>query len=210
MRTLGATLGGVHDRLKQRSENRRRNCGPVKPAGVEQCLPHGGVKVGDTQRAVEEITVDIRKTGQVLVECGLTCVYWRVKHLEEPREPQAQVRAILMGPLLKQLEEAVARLKDASIVGKQAEHGPHQKQIQVMAGPLTKLRTGIARLFERVVQATHEFGRLDVDRVLILEGALLYAQDEAELFNVVGQVGQGERPSFPVRPDRATRRSESR
>ena len=47
----------------------------------------------------------------------------------------------------------------------------------------------VAGLFERVVQVAHEFGRPNVDRVLVFEGALLYTQNETELFDMVGQVG---------------------
>ena len=42
------------------------------------------------------------------------------------------------------------------------------------------------------MQQAHAFGRAHVDRVLIPEGAPLHAQDEAERFDVAGQVGQGE------------------
>ena len=57
---------------------------------------------------------------------------------------------------------------------------------------------GVAGLFKRVVQVAHEFGRLNVDRVLILEGAFLHAQNETELFDMVGQVGQSEKRAFPL------------
>ncbi len=57
---------------------------------------------------------------------------------------------------------------------------------------------GVAGLFNRVVQVAHEFGRLNVDRVLILEGALLYAQDKAELLHLLRQVSQGEKRVLPL------------
>ena len=60
------------------------------------------------------------------------------------------------------------------------------------------------------MQPAHEFGRLDVDRVLILEGTLLHAQDEAELFDMLGQVGQGKSHHLPLVQIVQARRSESR
>jgi len=42
------------------------------------------------------------------------------------------------------------------------------------------------------VQAGHQLGRLDVDRVLVAERAALHADDEAELLDVLRQVGERE------------------
>lgn len=41
----------------------------------------------------------------------------------------------------------------------------------------------------------HQFGRLDVDRILVPERATLDAEDEAELLDVPGQLGERE-PRF--------------
>ena len=49
---------------------------------------------------------------------------------------------------------------------------------------------------QRIVQVADALGRFDVDRVLIAEGPLLHAQDEAELFDVLGQVGEGKGGAF--------------
>ena len=55
----------------------------------------------------------------------------------------------------------------------------------------------VARLGKGVVQPAHEFGRRDVDRVLIPEDALLNPQDEAERFDVTGQVRKREGYGLP-------------
>ena len=87
VRALRAALCGFHDRLKQRTKDCRRDGSPVEPAGVEQCLPHGSVKVGNTQRAAEQVAVHIRKAGQVFVQRLLAFVLRRIEYLKEPREP---------------------------------------------------------------------------------------------------------------------------
>ena len=44
---------------------------------------------------------------------------------------------------------------------------------------------------ERVVQPPNQFRSLDVGGILIAEGALLNAEDEAEMLNVRGKVLEG-------------------
>nr|QXL80116.1 hypothetical protein [Paracoccus sp. (in: a-proteobacteria)] len=43
------------------------------------------------------------------------------------------------------------------------------------------------------MQPSDQLGRLDVDRVLVFEAAFLHPHDEAELLDVLGQIGQRER-----------------
>ena len=86
------------------------------------------------------------------------------------------------------MQENVAWLKDAGVVGKQAKHHADEEKLQVVAV--------VARLRERVVQARNTLGRLDVDRVLVAEGAPLHPDDEAEFFNVLRQVGEGKARLF--------------
>ena len=65
--------------------------------------------------------------------------------LEESHEPETEICAISGRACLDELEEDVARLKDPGVVGEEAEHGPDQEQLQVMAV--------VAGGLERVVQA---------------------------------------------------------
>ncbi len=55
----------------------------------------------------------------------------------------------------------------------------------------------VAGFVELVVQASHEFGGLDVDRILILEGSLLSAQKESEPLDLLGQLSQRKRRGLP-------------
>ena len=181
---LGPAGRGLHDGLEQGAEDGRRDRGPVEPAGVEQRLTHGRVEVGNAQRPAEQGAVDVREARQVFVQRPLAAALRRVEHLEQPRQPRPQVGAVLARAGFQQVEEAVARLEDAGVVREQAEDGAHQELLQVVAG--------IAGGFQGVVQQAHTFGGAHVDRVLIPEGAPLHAQDEAERFDVAGQVGQGE------------------
>jgi hypothetical protein len=75
------------------------------------------------------------------------------------------------------------RGEDGGVVGKQAEQQAHQQHFERVAL--------VARFFQRVVQASHAFGRLDVDRVLRRDGLRLVAGDKAEPAHVLVQVLQG-------------------
>ena len=78
--------------------------------------------------------------------------------------------------------------KDAGVVGEEAKDNADEELLQVVAG--------VAGGSQCVVQIANTLGRFDVDRVLIAEGPLLYARDEAELFDVLGQVGEGKGDAF--------------
>ena len=64
---LDPLLLRFHDRLEQRPEDRRRDFGPVEAASIEQRSAHRGVEVGDRQGLREQVAVDVREAGQVLV-----------------------------------------------------------------------------------------------------------------------------------------------
>ena len=124
------------------------------------------------------------KPRQVLVQLRLPPVGRRVEHLEQAHQPRAEVGAIGGRALLDEVQEDVAWLEDARVVGEQAEHGPHQEQLQVV--------TLVAGRLQRVVQPRDQLGRLDVDRVLIAERPALHADDEPELLDVLRKVGERE------------------
>ena len=108
----------------------------------------------------------------------------RVQHLEQPRHPRAEIRAVGGRALLDELKEDVARFEDPGVVGEQAKDGPHEEALQVV--------TVVAGRLEGVMQAGDQLRRLDVDRILIAERAALHADDEPELLDVLRQVGEGE------------------
>ena len=189
MGPFGPPLFWLHHRLEQRAEDRWRYGGPVEPAGIEQGPAHGTGERGDQDRVLEQGAVDVREAGQVLVQRGRPAVVRGVQHLEQLGQQRSQVEAVRARAGFEELEEDVAGLEDAGVVGKQAEHGAHQEQLQVVSG--------VAGGLEFVVQAAHELGGLDVDRILILEGSLLPAQEEAKPLDVLGQVGQREGCGLP-------------
>ena len=92
----------------------------------------------------------------------------------------AKVRTVFPRTVLQQIEEDVPGFEDAGVVGEETEDDADKELLQIM--PL------VAGGFEGVVEVAHPFGGLDVDRILILERALLYAEDEAELLHMGGQV----------------------
>ena len=184
MSPLGAALSRLHDRLEQRPEDRRRDRRPVELSRVEQCSAHLGIEVRDADRSVEQFAVHVREPRQVLVQLRLPPVGRRVEYLEQAHEPRAEVGAIGGRALLDEVQEDVARLEDARVVGEQAEDGPHQEQLQVV--------TVVAGRLQCVVQTGDQLGRLNVDRVLIAERPALHADDEPELLDMLRQIGQGE------------------
>ena len=125
----------------------------------------------------------MREAGQVLVKRLRTPVRRRVQCLEQPRHPRTEIRTIGGRALLNELEEDVARLEDPRVVSKQAEHGSHQEQLQVV--------TVVAGRLQRVMQTGDQFGCLDVDRVLIAERPALHADDKPKLLDMLRQVGEG-------------------
>ena len=56
--------------------------------------------------------------------------------------------------------------------------------------------TRVASVCQRVVKLSNALGGFDVDRILILEGSLLYTQDETELFDMLGQFSKSEGNAF--------------
>ena len=170
----------VHDGLEQGAEDSGRDIRPVEPAGVEQALPHGGVEGRNAERPVEQAPVHVGEAAEVLVEIAGAFVFRRIEDLEEVGESSAEVRTVFLCAVLQQIEEDVPGFEDAGIVGEETEDDADQELLQIV--PL------VAGGFERVVEVAHPFGGLDVDGVLILERALLYAEDEAELLHMSGQV----------------------
>ena len=177
---LPSPLVLVHDGLEQGAEDGRGDVRPVEPAGVEQALPHGGVERGDAERPVEKVPVHVGEAAEVLVEIAGAFVFRRIEDLEELGEPSAEVRTVFPRAVLQQVEEDVPGFEDAGVVREEAEDDADKELLQIV--PL------VAGGFKRVVEVAYPFGGLDVDGVLILERALLYAEDEAELLHMSGQV----------------------
>ena len=57
---------------------------------------------------------------------------------------------------------------------------------------------GVAGDDQRAVEVADVLGRFDIDWVLIAEGPLLYSENEAKLFDVLGQVGESEANSLAL------------
>ena len=100
---------------------------------------------------------------------------WKSWASHPPRSEPSSPRAVL-----QQVEEDVPGFEDAGIVGEEAENDADKELLQIVSL--------VAGGFERVVEVAHPLGGLNVDGVLILERALLYAEDEAELLHMGGQV----------------------
>jgi len=116
------------------------------------------------------------------VEAALAALDRGVEDFEKLGDPLADIAPVFPGSLGDQVVEDVAGLEDARIVRKQAEEQPDKESLKVM--PCV---TGI---LERVVQPTHQFRGLDVDGVLVAEGALLDAKNESKCFDLLGQVDE--------------------
>ena len=190
VRPLRAALLRLHHRLEQRAEDRGRDVRPVEAAGVQQRPAHRRVEGGNAQRPLEQRAVDIGEPGKVLVERLLAPGLGRVENLEQLRQPEPEVGAVLARARLDQVQEDVARLEDARVVGEQAEHDPHQEALQVVAP--------VARRRQCVVQPPDQLGGLDVGGILIAEGAALHPEDEAERLDMARQVREREGRGLPL------------
>ena len=97
-----------------------------------KCLAHRGVEIRDAKRLGEQIGVDVRETGQILIKRPRTPTRRRVQHLEQPSHPGTEIRDIGGRAFLDELKEDVARLEDSGVVGEQAEDDPHEEVLQVV------------------------------------------------------------------------------
>nr|QXL80115.1 hypothetical protein [Paracoccus sp. (in: a-proteobacteria)] len=93
----------VHDRLKQRTEDRRRNPRPVELSGIQQALAHFGIEGRGADRGREQPAVHIGKPRQVFVQGGLTLIFGGIENVEKLRQQGADVRPILFGAVLKEI-----------------------------------------------------------------------------------------------------------
>ncbi len=190
MRAQVAPRLRVHDALEQAAENGRADAGPVERAGVEQRLARGGVEVGDGQRLFEQPAVDVGEGGQLLVEVRRAPLGRGVEHLEQLREQRAGVAPVGRGALFDEGAKAL-RGEDGGVVGKQAEQQAHEQHFERVPGAFGRAaKLPVAAGLERVVQAAHALGGLDVDGVLRADFLRLVAGDEAEPAHVLVQIGQ--------------------
>ena len=106
------------------------------------------------------------------------------------REQRAEVGSVLAGSRLQVVEQNVARLEDAGVVGEEAEHDPHQEAFKVV------LR--IPGVAERVVELSDQFRSFDVRWILIQKRPRGDPEDEAELLDVVRQLFEPESEHVPL------------
>ena len=89
-----------------------------------------------------------------------------------------------------EIEEDIARLEEAGVIGEQAEDDPHQEAFQIWAA--------VARRLKRIVQSPDLFSRFDIGWVLIAKGPALHAEDEPERLHMGGQILEREGGGFPL------------
>ena len=106
-----------------------------------------------------------------------------VEHVEQRGEVMREVGAIFCGVLLQIVLE-LAFLENPCVFGKQAKQQAHEVDFERV--------TGVADVFERVVQLAHALGGFDVDRVLRRDDLRGVAGDEAEVFDFFVQVFEAE------------------
>ena len=93
---------------------------------------------------LEQVSVDVGKPRQILVEgCG-ALVLRHVEHLEQLREPRPEIGPVLAGAGLDEIEEDVARLEHPSVVREHAEHHPHEEPFQIVP-PVPRVRESIVQ-----------------------------------------------------------------
>ena len=100
------------------------------------------------------------------------------------RQYRPDVGAVLARAGLQEIEQDIARLEDTRVVGEQAEDGPHQEPLQVVAS--------VPRVIERIVQPSYQFRDLDVCGILVAKAPPLHSDDESEGLDLRGEIGKRE------------------
>ena len=152
-----------------------------KRVQASRALRMSRLKSAKPRFSAKEFAVDVGECGESFVEILLALFGRRVQHVEEAREVQAEVGAVL-GGAVQQVEPERFALEDARVLGEEAEEDADQEAFELVPG--------VAAGFQRVVQVAHDLDGFEVDRVLVLELVLLVAGDEGEGVNVLVEVGQ--------------------
>ena len=140
---------------------------------------------------MEQVAVDVGKSGQVLIEGCRTPFLRCVENLKQFGQSRPGIRTALAGPRVDDFEEDVARLEHPGVVSEHAaQDHPHEEPFQIVSP--------VARIRERVVQPSDQLGGLDVRRILVAEGPALHAENEAEHLDMRGQVDQREGDGLPL------------
>ena len=160
-----------------------------KAAGIDAGRAHISIEMRGREIFLEEVAIHIGEAGQFGVEIGGALILGGIQHLEELVYDVPCIGAVGAGFGIEQIPENIARLEDASIVGKEAEDDAGEEDLKLVAR--------VARGLDFIVEMAHEFGGLDVDRVLILELAGLAAKDEGEFLDMLGEVFQRPCRGFP-------------
>ena len=92
----------------------------MEAATGEQTVAHVGVEIGERQRFLEEIAVDVRELGEFFVEVFLALAGVGVEDAEELFEADAEVGAVGRGAVADEQLEGFLR-EDAVVLGKEAE-----------------------------------------------------------------------------------------
>ena len=132
----------------------------------------------------EQVSVHVREACEVLVERDAALVLRGIQYFKELGKPRAQVGPVLCCPRLYEFKEDISWLEDPCVVGEEAKDDAHEELLEVVAD--------IAGVVERVVQFADQLGCHDVRRVLVSEGSSFDTEDEAEVLDVFGQLGERE------------------
>ena len=157
----------VHHALKHGAEDGRGDERPVKIAAFQQDGAHFGVEPGRRERFPEERAVNIAEAAELLWQVGHSALGRGVEHGEKLQQALGEAGTIRVGGLNVIAEAAF--LKDAGVIGKEAEKQAHKEHLKGVAG--------VVFLFERVVQAG-EFLRVRVTFAAAIN-ALTYVLVEA-------------------------------
>jgi hypothetical protein len=79
-----AAVARLHDTLKQRAEDGRRDLRPVEPRTGQHTVTHVPVEIGKTKALRKQLAVDVREGRQGLLKIRLPLLRRRIEHGEEP------------------------------------------------------------------------------------------------------------------------------
>jgi hypothetical protein len=127
---------------------------------------------------LEQLAIDVGEPREVLGQPALAGLGLLVQRAEHFFQHRAHVRAVILGVELDEVVEAVLGLKDAGVIGKQAEQQPHQEHFEFFAGVVVPL--------QRIMELADCDNGLLVDGVGLADVLRPIARNEGEAVDVLG------------------------
>ena len=180
MTTNLTALARLHDGLEEGAEDSGRDAGPIEARTGKKSFTHIAVEICKIESFGEEVAVYVAESREGFIEVPLAFFLGSVEDIEEAGEMKAEVGTVGGGAVLEKKGEGLP-LEDAGVFRKQAEENADEKTFELVAG--------VTAGFEGVVETTHDFDGLEVNRVLFGKLVLFVTGNESEILDVLVKIG---------------------